>query len=422
MEIRKRDRSVAEKLIEEFMLAANETVAEHFYELRVPFLYRVHEDPDSEKLFHFVEFASSLGHAVRGVVRTDGAATSSGLASKSIAMAPESESRGKRGRKGVARKRASETVSSKGRVSSGQGAQVPAKSLQKLLEEIKGTPEEHVISTVMLRSMKQARYSPDSLGHYGLAAEYYSHFTSPIRRYPDLVIHRVMREALANGGKLDEQREEYLRSRMGDIAQQSSERERLAVDAERETDQLKKSEFMLQHVGEEFDGIISSVTSFGMFVALDNTVEGLIRLSDLDDDYYHFHADHHVLIGERTGRTFRLGDALRIVVSRVNVNERTIDFAIAGGGLRAQRQVKRGAGTGSKVNADLDVARDNKGTPPDSADFVPTPRKKKKPNIWEIIERKKQTTNAKQKKARSKDAEYKRSKSGSGPSKKGRKR
>jgi ribonuclease R len=231
-----------------------------------------------------------------------------------------------------------------------------------------------------------------------------------------------MREALANGGKLDEQREEYLRSRMGDIAQQSSERERLAVDAERETDQLKKSEFMLQHVGEEFDGIISSVTSFGMFVALDNTVEGLIRLSDLDDDYYHFHADHHVLIGERTGRTFRLGDALRIVVSRVNVNERTIDFAIADGGLRAQRQVKRGAGTGSKVNADLDVARDNKGTPPDSADFVPTPRKKKKPNIWEIIERKKQTTNAKQKKARSKDAEYKRSKSGSGPSKKGRKR
>ena len=419
LEIRKRDRSVAEKLIEEFMLAANETVAEHFYELRVPFLYRVHEDPDSEKLFHFVEFASSLGHAVRGVVRMDGATA--------VASASEQESREKRGRKGVTRKRTGEASNHKARASSGQGAQVPAKSLQKLLEEIKGTPEEHVISTVMLRSMKQARYSPDSLGHYGLAAEFYSHFTSPIRRYPDLVIHRVMREALTNGGKLDEQREEYLRSRMGDIAQQSSERERLAVDAERETDQLKKAEFMLQHVGEEFDGVISSVTSFGMFVALDNTVEGLIRLSDLDDDYYHFHADHHVLIGERTGRTFRLGDAIRIVVSRVNVNERTIDFVIAGGGLRAGNRGKRGgesATTAGRVVGKVGAASGpvSGAVSPDSADFVPSPRKKKKPNIWEIIERKKQTTNAKQKKARTKDAEYKRSKSGSGPSKKGRKR
>jgi VacB/RNase II family 3'-5' exoribonuclease len=292
--------------------------------------------------------------------------------------------------------------------SSGQGANVPPKSLQKLLEEIKGTPEENVISTVMLRSMKQARYSPDSRGHYGLAAEFYSHFTSPIRRYPDLVIHRVMREVLLNGGALSEKREEYLRSRMGDIAQQSSERERLAVDAERETDQLKKAEFMLQHVGEQFDGVISSVTGFGMFVALDNTVEGLIRLSDLNDDYYHFHADHHMLTGERTGRKFRLGDPIRIVVARANVSDRTIDFTIAGsaGGTATSRtQVKKVAA------GDVETA----------SELSATERKKKKPNIWEIIERKKQATNAKQKKARTKDASYKRSKPSDG-GKKGKKR
>lgn len=159
-----------------------------------------------------------------------------------------------------------------------------------------------MLSTMMLRSMKQAKYDAESTGHFGLAAEYYSHFTSPIRRYPDLVIHRVIREVLENGGALTAERQEYLTARMPDIAQQSSERERVAVDAERDTEQMKKAEYMLDKVGEEFEGIISSVTSFGMFIELDNTVEGLTRLSALTDDYYHFDEQHMALIGERTSR------------------------------------------------------------------------------------------------------------------------
>lgn len=178
-----------------------------------------------------------------------------------------------------------------------------------------------------MRSMKQAKYDAESLGHFGLAAEFYSHFTSPIRRYPDLVIHRVIREVLASGGGgLPEARHDALAARMTDIAQQSSERERVAVDAERDTERLKKAEFMLDKIGEEFDGIISGVTGFGMFVELDNTVEGLIRLSDLSDDYYHFHELHMALIGERTSRVFRIGDEVRIRVARVNMEEYTIDF------------------------------------------------------------------------------------------------
>ncbi|MCM3273816.1 ribonuclease R [Paenibacillus elgii] len=271
-DIVKRDRTIAEMIIEEFMLAANETVAEHFHWLKVPFLYRIHEDPDAEKLQHFMEFITNFGYVVRG-----------------------------------------------------KGNSVHPRALQTLLEEIKGTKEETVISTVMLRSMKQAKYDSQSLGHYGLAAEFYSHFTSPIRRYPDLIIHRVIREVLESG-TFSEARHEYLASRMDDIAKQSSERERVAVDAERETEALKKSEFMLDKVGEEFDGIISSVTSFGMFVELENTVEGLIRLSDLTDDYYHFHDAQHALIGERTSKIYRLGDEVKVRVSRVNMEEHTIDF------------------------------------------------------------------------------------------------
>jgi ribonuclease R len=272
IDIVKRTRSIAEMMIEEFMLAANETVAEHFHYLKVPFLYRIHEDPDSEKLIHFMEFITNFGYVVRG-----------------------------------------------------KGNTVHPRALQTLLEEIKGKPEEPVISKVMLRSMKQAKYDAQSLGHFGLAAEYYSHFTSPIRRYPDLVIHRVIREVLENGGMSDK-RLDYLASRMPDIAQQSSERERAAVEAERETDALKKAEFMLDKIGEEFEGIISSVTNFGIFVELENTVEGLIRLSDLTDDYYHYHEMQHALIGERTSKVFRIGDEAKVRVARVNVAERTIDF------------------------------------------------------------------------------------------------
>jgi len=315
VDIVKRERSMAEQIIEEFMLAANETVAEHFHWLKVPFLYRIHEEPEGDKLMHFMQFAANFGYAVRG-----------------------------------------------------KGNSVHPRALQTLLEEIRGSKEETVISTMMLRSMKQAKYDAESLGHFGLAAEFYSHFTSPIRRYPDLVIHRVIREVLAGGGGLPEARHEALAARMTDIAQQSSERERVAVDAERDTERLKKAEFMLDKIGEEFDGIISGVTGFGMFVELDNTVEGLIRLSDLSDDYYHFHELHMALIGERTSRVFRIGDEVRIRVARVNMEEYTIDFEMvdmkprgegkahwveargagkfnvaAGGGLGRKRKKTRGA-------------------------------------------------------------------------------
>ncbi|WP_308637319.1 ribonuclease R [Paenibacillus silvisoli] len=276
VDIIKRERSIAESIIEEFMLAANETVAEHFYWLKVPFLYRTHDNPDQEKLLHFVQFAANFGYTVKG----------------------------------------------KG------GSVIHPRALQTLLEDVRGSKEQTVISTVMLRSMKQAKYDAESLGHFGLAAEFYSHFTSPIRRYPDLVIHRVMREVFENGGTLTEARQESLAARMPDIAQQSSERERVAVDAERDTEKLKKCEYMLDKVGEEFEGIISSVTSFGIFVELPNTVEGLIRLSELSDDYYHFHEQHMLLIGERTSKTFRIGDEVRIRVERVNMDEHTIDFGM----------------------------------------------------------------------------------------------
>ncbi|CAM3004567.1 ribonuclease R [Paenibacillus sediminis] len=273
IDIVKRERSIAEQIIEEFMLAANETVAEHFYWLKVPFLYRIHEDPDPEKLMNFMAFAANFGYTIKG-----------------------------------------------------KGNSVHPRALQTLLEDIQGTKEQTVISTMMLRSMKQAKYDAQSLGHFGLAAEYYTHFTSPIRRYPDLVIHRIIREVIENGGFLSEDRHEYLASRMPEIAQHTSERERVAVDAERDTEQLKKAEFMLDKVGEEFDGIISSVTSFGMFIELDNTVEGLIRLSALTDDYYHFHEQHMALIGERTSKIYRIGDEVKIRVAKVNMDDHTIDF------------------------------------------------------------------------------------------------
>ncbi|GAC42596.1 ribonuclease R [Paenibacillus popilliae] len=318
VDIVKRERSIAEQIIEEFMLAANETVAEHFHWLRVPFLYRIHEEPNAEKLFHFMAFAANFGYVVRG-----------------------------------------------------KGNSVHPRSLQTLLEEIEGTREQTVISTMMLRSMKQAKYDAESTGHFGLAAEFYTHFTSPIRRYPDLVIHRIIREVIQNGGTLSEKRQEYLHTRMSDIAQQSSERERVAVDAERDTEALKKAEFMLDKIGEEFDGIISSVTSFGMFVELENTVEGLIRLSDLTDDYYHFHEQHMLLVGERTSNIFRIGDEVRIRVGRVNLEDYTIDFELVSSSPRhSDREVRElgfdlrkcsRRGTGAERSGGRDTGRERGG-------------------------------------------------------------
>ncbi|MGD9679419.1 MAG: ribonuclease R, partial [Vulcanibacillus sp.] len=276
IDIIKRERSISEQLIEEFMLMANETVAEHFYWLQVPFLYRIHEDPDQEKLFSFAEFVTNFGYVVRGL-----------------------------------------------------GNKIHPRALQALLEEIEGTPEQTIISTVLLRSMKQARYDAEPLGHFGLSVEYYSHFTSPIRRYPDLQIHRIISEVLEKGN-LSSERLGFLKSIMSTVAEHSSDRERLAVDAERETEELKRAEYMLDKIGEEFEGMISSVTSFGMFVELDNLVEGLIHVSYLTDDYYYYHDKQYALIGERTGKIYRIGDAVKVKVVKVNMIEHTIDFELVG--------------------------------------------------------------------------------------------
>ncbi|WP_408007703.1 ribonuclease R [Pseudalkalibacillus sp. A8] len=279
-----RDRTVAEKLIEEFMLAANETVAEHFHWMNVPFMYRIHEDPDEEKLTNFLEFITNFGYVVRGSANS-----------------------------------------------------IHPRALQQILEEVQGEPEEAVISKVMLRSMKQARYEPENHGHYGLSTEFYTHFTSPIRRYPDLIVHRLIRTYLIKR-KVDEKTKNHWGERLPEITQHASERERRAVDAERETDDLKKAEFMQDKIGEEFEGVISGVTNFGLFVELPNTIEGLVHVSYLTDDYYHFNEQQYAMIGERTGKVFRIGDELQIRVLAVNVDERAIDFEIVGMKAPAQRK------------------------------------------------------------------------------------
>lgn len=269
-----RPRTIAEQLIEEFMLAANETVAEHFYRLEVPFVYRIHESPDVEKLRTFYEFVTSFGYTVKG--------------------SPD---------------------------------KVKPRSLQNLLSKVKGKPEETVISTVMLRSMKQAKYAAECIGHFGLAASFYTHFTSPIRRYPDLLIHRIIHEVIREGA-LSVERINQLNEYLPDAAKQSSIKERVAIDAERETNDLKKAEYMADKIGEEYEGIISSVTSFGVFVELPNTIEGMIHVSYLTDDYYHYDDHSYSLIGERTGQIFRIGDRVRVRVNKVDLNERKIDFEL----------------------------------------------------------------------------------------------
>lgn len=274
LEVIARERSIAEQIIEEFMLAANETVAEHFYRLEIPFLYRIHESPDVEKLRAFFEFVTSFGYTIKG--------------------RPE---------------------------------RIKPHTLQQILEQVDGKPEQTVISTIMLRSMKQAKYAAECMGHFGLATKYYTHFTSPIRRYPDLVIHRIIHEVIQKG-TLSIDRIEQLNRFLPEAAHQSSVRERIAVEAERETNDLKKAEFMLDKIGEEYVGIISGVTSFGIFVQLDQTIEGMIHVSYLTDDYYHYDDQSYSLIGERTGQIFRIGDSVRIRVSKVNLDERRVDFEL----------------------------------------------------------------------------------------------
>jgi len=264
------ERAIANRVVEEFMLTANETVAEHFFWLNTPFVYRIHEDPDEEKLTRFSEFAHNLGYGMKW------------------------------------------------------GNEIHPRMLQEVIAKVKGKKEEMVLSTLLLRSMMKAKYSPECVGHFGLASKYYCHFTSPIRRYPDLMIHRIIKEVI-NGG-LSAARTERLTKEVEIASKQSSDMERVAMEAEREVDDLKKAEYMSERIGQEYDGIISSVTNFGLFVELPNTIEGLIHMTSLDDDYYVFDERHLTLIGERTKKMYKLGEEVRIIVSKVDLTSHDVFF------------------------------------------------------------------------------------------------
>ena len=272
-DIKEYERRISNRIIEEFMLITNETVAEHYFWLNIPFVYRIHETPSPEKMQELGKFVSTFGYTIKGDLE-----------------------------------------------------EVHPKALQSIISAIKGKREEEAISTIMLRSLKQARYSPECSGHFGLAAQYYSHFTSPIRRYPDLQIHRIMKEHLNN--KINKKRREQLVNIVDYASTQSSERERAADLAERDVKDYYKAVYMEDKVGEEFDGVVSSVTSFGMFIELPNTVEGLSRLANMGDDYYIYDEMTYTIIGERTRKTYRIGDPVRIKVANVNVDLREIDFKI----------------------------------------------------------------------------------------------
>ncbi len=273
LDLLKYGRTISSQIIEEFMLIANEVVAESMFWQQVPFIYRIHENPDETRVTEFNDFLHGLGYHLKGT------------------------------------------------------HDIHPKALQELLQKVEGQQEEKLINTVMLRSLKQAKYSASHEGHFGLAAVYYSHFTSPIRRYPDLMIHRIIRE-WKKKGRLSKKKAEYWENHLPVIAQVSSERERRAVEAERETVELKQMEFMQDQIGEEFEGIISGLANYGMYVELENLVEGLVHVSTMLDDYYHYHDKKFALIGERTGKTYRIGDMVKVRLERINLDERKLDFVL----------------------------------------------------------------------------------------------
>ena len=268
------DRNEATRLIESFMLAANETVAEDYFWREIPFLYRVHEQPDEEKIQKLSRFINNFGYNIH--------------------------------------------------ISNGD---VRSKEVQKVLEKVEGKPEEPLIAKLTLRTMKQAKYSPDNDGHFGLAAKYYTHFTSPIRRYPDLQIHRIIKEDLR--GKLTETRMEHYDKILKEVAIDTSSLERRAEEAERDTIKLKKAEYMVDHIGEIYDGIISGVTKFGVYVELPNTIEGFIHVMNMYDDHYDFVEEAYAMVGEHNGKMYKLGQPVKIKVVQVSVQQRTIDFEFA---------------------------------------------------------------------------------------------
>lgn len=276
----------AESIIEEFMLAANETVAKHMFDAHWPFIYRVHDIPSEERMQEFAKLLANFNIKFRVKEETE------------------------------------------------------PKDIQQAVAEVAGKAEERLITTVALRSMKQAVYQTDNIGHFGLAAKYYTHFTSPIRRYPDLIVHRLLR-AWMQQPKLKDSEVEPLEEKLDVIAEHSSIRERAAADAERATVDLKMCEYMAGHIGEEYDGIISGVTAFGMFVELPNGVEGLVHISSLMDDYYDFYEERYALVGNHSGRAYRLGDAVRIEVLNVNISDVSIDFIMAGENAGVREHIRQ---------------------------------------------------------------------------------
>ncbi len=268
------DRNNATRLIEDFMLAANETVAEHFFWADVPFVYRIHEKPDMDKIRKLSTFIRNFGYGIKM-----------------------------------------------------RGDEVHPKELQKLLAGIEDTPEESLISRLTLRAMQRAKYSTVCEGHFGLALQYYCHFTSPIRRYPDLQIHRIIKEYLR--GSLDEDRIAHYRKILGEVCSMSSTRERVADDVEREVDKLKKAEFMQDHIGEVYEGVISGVTNWGIYVELPNTVEGLVHVSKIEGDYFTYNEDTYELVGQATGRRYALGTKIRVICNMVDIATRSVDFILA---------------------------------------------------------------------------------------------
>ena len=274
IDIKPYDRNVATKIIEDFMLLANETVAEDYYWQELPFVYRTHEAPDEEKIRTLATFINNFGYSMHIGVN-----------------------------------------------------EIRPKEIQKLLTKVEDTPEEAMISRLALRSMKQAKYTAENDGHFGLAANYYTHFTSPIRRYPDLQIHRIIHDRL-RGRLVREGRTEHYKEILDEVARQSSVCERRADEAERESDKLKKAEYMSYHLGEIFDGIISGVTAYGFYVELPNTVEGLVHITALSDDYYEFDEENYELRGELTKKVYHLGQKVTVRVADADALKRTVDFSV----------------------------------------------------------------------------------------------
>ena len=257
------------------MLTANETIAEKFYWLEAPFIYRVHENPDEDKIKEANKFLYNLNLKIK--VNKDN---------------------------------------------------IHPKAFAQVLEEVKGKPEEKVVSNLLLRTLKLARYEDKNTGHFGIASKFYCHFTSPIRRYPDLFIHRIISEYLKDNYDVSSDFTNENKIRAKDAAEKSSEREKIATQVEREAEKIKKAEYMEKHIGEEFEGVVSGITSFGMFVELDNTIEGLIRFDDIGNEYFIYDEDRKRLIGEKTKRTYNIGDIVRIRVKNSSKILRQIDFEI----------------------------------------------------------------------------------------------